>query len=183
MEQLNSANAKLKAAHDNRERDYANEIAKLDDEERRLRDRLAKLEEDKRKSAKENGSTNTSDDDLIEINAGGRIIAVKREVLTQINGTRMEALFSGRWDKKLSRDSRGRIFLDFNPKAFQAIVDYMNELSISSEDDLPDPPHMDDDEFKYILDCQLKLFRLNISSPQPDSNIITNLYQLKVIKR
>jgi hypothetical protein len=79
-----------------------------------------------------------------------------------------------------SRDSRGRIFLDFNPKA---IVDYMNELAISSEDDLPDPPHMDDDEFKYILDCQLRLFRLNISSPQPDSNIITNLYQLKVIRR
>ena len=183
MEQLNSANAKLKAAHDNRERDYANEIAKLDEEERRLRDRLTKLEEDKRKSAKENGSTDTSDDDLIEINAGGKVIAAKRGVLTQINGTRMEALFSGRWDKKLLRDSRGRIFLDFNPKAFQAIVDYMNELAISSEDDLPDPPHMDDDEFKYILDCQLALFRLKISSPQPDSNIITNLYQLKVIRR
>ena len=29
MEQLNSANAKLKAAHDNRERDYANEIASV----------------------------------------------------------------------------------------------------------------------------------------------------------
>ena len=45
-----------------------------------------------------------------------------------MKGTRLEALFSGRWDKKLSRDGHGRIFLDVDPTCFQAIVDYLSEM-------------------------------------------------------
>jgi hypothetical protein len=55
-----------------------------------------------------------SDDDIIEINVGGENINAKRGTLFQIKGTRLEALFSGRWDKKLLRDSSGRIFLNVN---------------------------------------------------------------------
>jgi len=49
-------------------------------------------------------------------------------------------LFSGIYEKKLPRDREGRIFLDLCPDEFQAIVDYLNELSISSPDDLPTLP-------------------------------------------
>jgi hypothetical protein len=47
--------------------------------------------------------------------------------LARFKGTKLEALFSGRWDQRLQNDSAGRIFLDVNPLCFQAIVDYLND--------------------------------------------------------
>lgn len=102
---LDKANAKLKSAHDDKEHNHASEIKKLDDKEKELLGRLTKLEEEKEKVATDHVETeDVSDDDLIEINAGGKIIAVKRGTLCQLRGTRLEALFSRRWDKKLQRD-------------------------------------------------------------------------------
>jgi hypothetical protein len=74
-----------------------------------LNERLVKLNCKKHEIAQSNGTMNVADDDLVEINAGGKIIVAKRSTLTQIQGSRMEALFSGRWDKKLMRGGHGRI--------------------------------------------------------------------------
>ena len=74
-----------------------------------------------------------------------------------MKGTRLEALFSGRWDKKLQRDNSGRIFLDVNPVCFQAIVDYLNELVISPPNSPSEPPHVES-ELNHILRHQLDLF-------------------------
>ena len=128
--------------------------------ESKLNERMDELNNKKQQIAETNGNTNISGDDLIGINAGGKIIAAKRSTLTQLDGTRLEALFSGRWDKKILRDSHGRIFLDVNPKCFQAIVDYLTELLISSEDNLPKLlPSVDDDE-KDIMNQHIDLFGL-----------------------
>ena len=56
---------------------------------------------------------------------------VTRNTLTHIKGTRLEALFSGRWDNRLPRDKEGRVFLDFNTKCFWAMVDYLNKRKIT----------------------------------------------------
>ena len=181
---LDKANAKLKAAHDNRERDYAAEIKRLDDKEEELLVRLSKLEEQKEKVATEHGETeDVSDDDLIEINAGGKIIAAKRGTLCQLKGTRLEALFSGRWDKKLQRDGSGRIFLDVNGDCFQAIVDFLNEMTISSEEHPSEPPTMIDVGYKQVLVQYLELFGLRIPPQMPDSNIITQYSQVKLLHK
>ena len=61
-----------------------------------------------------------------------------------------------------------------NPKCFQTIVDYLNELTISSVDDPPAFPCVDD-EHKYILRHQMELFGLmdQMSMLQMlDSNIV-----------
>ena len=42
------------------------------------------------KLPKVNGIVDAKDDDLVEINAGGRVIAAKRSTLTQLKGTRFE---------------------------------------------------------------------------------------------
>ena len=120
-----------------------------------------------------NGNLNAADDDLVEINAGGKLIVAKRSTLTQIQGSWMEALFSGRWDKKLMWDSHGRIFLDIDPICFQAIVDYLTEMTISSKDSPPSSPSVDD-EHKLILTHQLKLFGLvpDCSPSLPDRVIV-----------
>ncbi|KAL7493567.1 hypothetical protein ACHAWT_002579 [Skeletonema menzelii] len=159
MEQLDSVNTKLQAALDEIDRDRAAEITKLKDEEQRLLLQLCDFEIEKEKAAAENGNLNVSDNDIIEINVGGKIIAAKRGVLCQWKGTRLEALFSGRWDKMLERDSGGRTFLDLNGDCFQVIVDYMNELAISSEDDPPEYPTVNE-ELEYQFQHQLQLFGL-----------------------
>jgi len=169
MEQLNISNKRLKTAHGDRERDYKAQIEKLDSKEEELLKRLSDLDKKKLETAEANGNVDAADDDIVEINAGGKIIAAKRSTLTQLKGTRLEALFSGRWDKKLQRDSNGRIFLDVNSVCFQAIVDYLNEMTISSEDNPPESPSVDD-EHKHILRHQLELF--GIMTKFSDSNII-----------
>lgn len=155
MERLEKAEEALEAARYDHEYAYESEIKKLDDMKRELLDRLHDLDEKKKQCAEVYGNDKASDNDLIEINAGGKIIAAKRGVLCQLKGTRFEALFSGRWDKQLLRDAQGRIFLDVNPKAFRAIVYYLNELAISAEDDQPNPPCEDVEvsQILNILDC------------------------------
>ena len=96
----------------------------------------------------------------MEINAGGKNVSARRGVLCQLKGTKFEAIFSGRWDKKLLKDSSGRIFLDVNGDSFQAIVDYLNELAISGEEDVPTLPSDEGGEGRSMnyLDCYLNLF-------------------------
>ena len=59
---------------------------------------------------------------------------VTRNTLTLIKGTRLEALFSGQWDKRLSRDEGGRVFLDVNPNCFGAVVDFLSKCKITLSD-------------------------------------------------
>merc|ERR1712194_613803 len=83
---------------------------------------------------------------------------------------------SGRWDKMLQRDGRGRIFLDVDPVGFRAIVDYLNEMAISSEEN---PPALSiaDDENKQTLRHQLELFGLldETKAELPESNIVKDV--------
>eukprot|EP00970_Alexandrium_tamarense_P011712 scaffold2566_cov125-Alexandrium_tamarense.AAC.15 len=183
MERLDSSNKSLKTSHDNHEREYKAQIDKLDDEEKRLKQQLAELDTKKNQVAQANGDVDVSDDDLVEVNAGGKIIAAKRATLTQLKGTRLAALFSGRWDKKLQRDGDGRIFLDVNPVCFQAIVDYVNELKISSSDSPPSVSTVDE-ELDHILMHQLELFGLTDvlpMAPIPESTIITTYPTTKIL--
>jgi hypothetical protein len=170
MNELDKANKKLKTALAEMDKERAIQVKSLQEKEDQLLDRLSKLEEEKLKTAAANGNVDISEDDFLEINAGGKIIAVKRATLTQLQGTRMEAMFSGRWDEKLIRDGSGRIFLDVNGDCFQAIVDYLNELAISSEDEPPERPCVDD-ELQHILAHQMDLFGLT-TIPQIESIII-----------
>jgi hypothetical protein len=151
----------------------------IDDEEKRLKDSLHKIDVKKQECAAENGISDVSDDDLIEINAGGKIITARRGVLCHMKGTRLAALFSGRWDqsRKVLRDKRGRVFLDVNPKAFRAIVDWLNLLAISSEDDCPQAPSTVE-EHKHILNDHMKLF---FTKTNVDSKIIQSVNQEETI--
>jgi hypothetical protein len=174
MDEISASNKRLKSAHDSILQDMENVIAALDKRETILNERVQELNRKKHEIAEANGNLNfTGDDDLIEINAGGKTVVAKRSTLTQIQGSRIEALFSGRWDNKVMRDCHGRIFLDVDPTCFQAIVDYLNEMTISSKDSPPSPPSVDHKQ-KHILNHQLKLFGLGPECPpsHPDSIII-----------
>ncbi len=182
-EQLERAKKKRKIAHEKLELDYTRHTREQDEFENKLLERIRILDEKKDATAAKYGLADANDNDRVEINAGGKIIAARRGVLCQLKGTKFEALFSGRWDKKLLKDSSGRIFLDVNPKAFRAIVDYLNELGISGEDDVPTLPTEEGGEARQInyLACHLNLFGINDAPLMPDSSIITTCEKVNTI--
>jgi hypothetical protein len=187
MERLTSAIHSLKITpYDGEEHDhdYAAEINKLNEAEKQLLNRLHEFEERKRNSsAAYDGSEYVRDDDVVEINAGGRIIAARRGTLCQLKGTRLEALFCGRWDNMLLRDGNGRVFLDVSGNCFQAIVDFLNEMTISSEEDPSEPPTVHDDGYRQVLAQYLELFGLRVPPQMPDSNIVTQYSQVKLLHK
>jgi hypothetical protein len=93
-----------------------------------LRDRFVQLEQ--RRSdlemkyiacAELHGNVRADGNDQIQLNVGGVGVVVKRSVLTLFPDSKLAVLFSGRWDKKLLRDKKNRVFLDVDPVCFQII--------------------------------------------------------------
>ncbi|KAL7527015.1 hypothetical protein ACHAWF_003427 [Thalassiosira exigua] len=178
MDDLQNARKRFKAALDEHEKVLKDRLQKIESKENSIEARLEALYRKKIEIAEANGDINASDDDLIEVNAGGKIVSAKRSTFTLMKGTRLEALFSGRWDKKLQRDHKGRIFLDVHPAGFRAIVDHLNEVAISSEESVPKSPRIDE-RHKNILRHQMELFGLQTTN-LPDSEIIIDTIEEKV---
>jgi hypothetical protein len=175
IEELVRANKRLKAAHENVENEYNTLMEELDREEKALNTRLGEINKQMDSAAEKYGNIHASDEDILEINAGGRMFIVKRSTLTMHTmGTKFWALFNGRWENKLQRDMNGRIFLDVNPECFQAIVAYLNEMMISCEDNAPDQPSVDD-EHKLLLWQHLALFDFwgKVVASAPQSQVVT----------
>ena len=86
-----------------------------------------------------------SDDDIINLNVGGKKITTKRSTLCQVKGSLFSSMFSGRWETSLARDEDGRIFFDFNPQHFVLILDYLRGKAIATpENPVPLPKVLDD---------------------------------------
>jgi hypothetical protein len=179
MDKLIAASDRLKAAFASFDHNREVEIGMLDAKEKQLLDRFQQLNDMKFKVAEDNGDLDAADEDLVEINAGGKVIAVTRSTLTQFKGTRLEALFSCRWDRKLRRDSAGRIFLDVNPVCFQAIVDYLNDASISTEKNPAAAPSVAF-EYQEVLMQQLDFFGISYvvfpSTIFKDQNLVATIH-------
>ena len=157
---------------------YEEKINILETAWKELEDGHEELQKVKDKLQDDNGCTEVSDDDILDINAGGEVISVKRGTLTQIQGSGLEALFSGRWDKKFSRDVRGRIFLDVNPTFFKCIVDYLNERKISPPDDLPNHPRVVDPGNAVFFNNMLIAFGFyDYSTILKDPKLIDKIYE------
>ena len=147
---------KIEAAREESERDYAAEIKKIEDKEKELISRIRELEEEKLKAAAKNGNVDdVSDDDLIEINAGGRIIVLQRGLCCQDKLSTFGVLFGGRWEKRLPKDDSGRVFFDVNPEAIQYFVDELYEQAISS----PGQQRIKDNTIKLRVQRQRALGR------------------------
>lgn len=78
--------------------------------------------------------------DLIDLNVGGTPFTVTRSTLTYFPGSLLAAMFSGRWEKQLARDTQGRAFLEVNPSCFRILVDYLIEVASGEVIPLPQVP-------------------------------------------
>ena len=107
---------------------YKKFVDDLDAAENTIRGRAQALDARKEQAAQSYGNPMACDEDVIEVNAGGSIVAARRGTLCQLQGSRFQALFNGRWQKKLQKDRQGRIFLDINPKCFRAILESLRDM-------------------------------------------------------
>ena len=93
--------------------------------------------------------------DIIKLNVGGEKLTTKRSTLCQIEGSLLASMFSGRWESNLERDEDGRVFLDFNPKFFILILDYLRAKLIETPGRpvlLPRVGAEEMDNFRSLLD-------------------------------
>jgi len=74
-------------------------------------------------------TTNTrsnSNDDIIEINVGGKIICALSSTLCLVApNTKFSYMFSGRWKESLTRDGSGRIFIDEDSQLIEIIINFL----------------------------------------------------------
>ena len=87
---------------------------------------------------REDQRIDVDESDISEINTGGLVISVTRDILNHIKETSLEDLFIGQWEKSLLRDGNVRAFLDINTKCFRLVVDYLNESKIAPPECSPE---------------------------------------------
>ena len=123
--------------------------------------------------ANQNGGTDASPSDIIRLNVCGTEMFARRDTLTAVKGSRLEALFSGRWESKLRRDEKNRVFMDVDPTEFRKILDYLYTFKLAVDGNhTPDLPSEMDDLFEFfkLSDGAKKDAKVAASSPQKDQD-------------
>jgi len=96
---------------------------------------LEKLREEKKALENEKNKVNhiigTKDGDVIEINVGGRHFTTKRSTITQVEGSLLASIFSGRWEGSHDKSQDGCVFLDLDPDCFAEILFQLREQALS----------------------------------------------------
>lgn len=109
------------------------ESSALDERESALKKAKTELE-DERAKMQAFIDPETAGRDIVSINVGGKIMSTKRQTLLLVPGSMLEAIFSGRWERSLQRDSEGRVFIDYTPAVFQLLLSHLRV----TRDKLPD---------------------------------------------
>ena len=127
-----------------------------------LLDRQCKL------TQQNDGSDDINNSEVIHLNVGGTKIYVLREALTKIKGSRLEALFSGRWDDELLRDEEGCAFLHLDANYFKMIIEHLHSIKVNGNDDSMNEeqqmlawPKLQKATHQMIFDLYIDLFNLN----------------------
>lgn len=114
------------------------------------------------------GSSDIKESDKIQLNVGGTEIIALREILTTIKGSRLEALFCGRWEDSLLRDQKGRVFMDLDSHYFKKIIEHLHLLMETSksgdEEEVPNWPTLTNKIEQKTLDLYIDLLRLRVDN-------------------
>lgn len=76
-------------------------------------------------------------DDIVELNVGGKEdFSVRKTTLCSVEGSALEALFSGRHTLQKKND---RVFIDRNPFAFNLMIDFLRNGGLIHEEQKKNP--------------------------------------------
>ena len=101
--------------------------------------------------------------DIIKLNVRGTTLFARRDTLTCVKGSFLEAKFSGRWDSCLVRDKQGAVCLDVNDYIFKKVLEYLYIVKIS--DDVPPLPSVDGGQ-QVKFEAYVKFFALQNNEPE-----------------
>jgi hypothetical protein len=123
----------------------------LERREQELREQKARLEEEY--------PNHGQSDDVLDLSIGGTPVSVLRRTLTQVDGSMLASKFSGRWDETLTKDAKGKFFIDQNFCIFEPLLDYLRELSSQTElTKFPKSPVFDDDNLQRKFNTMVDYF-------------------------
>lgn len=156
------------------------------------RKRMKVMREEKEKIQKEidtmnsvvAAATNISDDDIIKINAGGKIISVLRSTLCLVaTGTMFSYMFSGRWEESLKRDDNGCVFLNHDPELIELIVNFLRTKAIEdpSSDKVKESPTIPEGK-EYAFRVLLNYFGLTDFFYPPPVFLLLDINNIDVIQ-
>ena len=93
LQQIESTNTQLDEAIKQRDMEYQMHVDKLNHAENAIKERFNLLAAKKTSIIEAHGNKFSCEADLIEINAGGKVIMAKRSTLTQLKDTRLEGTY------------------------------------------------------------------------------------------
>ena len=93
LQQIDNTNTQLDEAIKQRDIEYQTHVDKLNCAEQSIRERFYQLAAKKDSIIEEYGDKFANEADLVDINAGGKVITAKRSTLTQMKGTRLEGTY------------------------------------------------------------------------------------------
>lgn len=131
--------------------EFSQKTRQLEQTEARLKEEQTNLDIEKRTMAQ----VKVADNDIVDINVGGRLLTTKRGSLTQLKGSVLELMFSGRWEDRVDRDASGNVFFDYDPDLFIILLRFLAAKARHGEaaDNLslrPVPWELED-EFRLML--------------------------------
>jgi hypothetical protein len=115
-----------------RERTLGKAVAVAEKEKTALEEAVAAFEKDWA-----TGYGDTSPSDVLHLNVGGTKIAVLRETLTSIPGSKLASEFSGRWDDSNAHDREGNFFIDQPSPLFELMVNYLRDMACLTSPNAP----------------------------------------------
>ncbi|XP_056295623.1 BTB/POZ domain-containing protein KCTD16-like [Pseudoliparis swirei] len=101
---------------------------------------MALSENCKTQTAKEQGSVGNPPSDVIELNVGGQVYYTRHATLTSFPNSLLGKLFSNKKGSSndLSRDFRGRYFVDRDGFLFRYVLDYLRDKRVVLPDHFPE---------------------------------------------
>ncbi|GFH61302.1 hypothetical protein CTEN210_17778 [Chaetoceros tenuissimus] len=148
-------------------------IQKLNEKQDAMETRHQNILDRQAALATQNGGTSAAPSDIIHLNVCGTEMFARRDTLTAVKGSRLAALFSGRWESKLLRDEKNRVFMDVDPDAFRKILDYLYTYKLAGGGKhTPDLPSDMDDliEFFKLAERANEDTKVAASSSQKDQD-------------
>ena len=135
----------------------ASSMKQINDEHQALEKRHKDIIDRQDALTYKHGGEHIKTSDIIYLNVRGTELFARRDTLTVVKDSRLEALFSGRWENRLLRDDKGRVFVDIDPAMFKKILEYLYMVKIS--EDIPPLPEVATEK-KDMFDTYVDFFKL-----------------------
>lgn len=135
-----------------------------------VQEKMALSENSNTQPGKEQSSVQAPPSDVIELNVGGQVYYTRHATLTSFPNSLLGKLFSNKKGSSndLSRDLRGRYFIDRDGFLFRYVLDYLRDKQVVLPDHFPERGRLKREAEYFQLPDLVKLLSSEESKLLPD---------------